>query len=133
MTFGRIFLWIAALMSLAAGTVYLFSPQGMATSAGFGDLPPGGMTDVRATYGGFQIGMGLFLAWTALDPGRIRSGLLLTLLAFGALASSRAIGVTLDGSLNEFHRSGLIFEVAFTALALAAFLKTPDPAAGAPA
>ena len=127
MTFGRIFLWIAAAMSLAAGGYYLVSPQAMATSAGFGDLPPGGMTDIRATYGGFQIGMGLFLVWAALDPTRIRGGLLLTLLAFGALATSRAIGVALDSSMNEFHQSGLIFEFVFTAVALAAYLKTPDP------
>ena len=129
MTFGRIVLYVAALMSLATGVSYLVSPQGMATAAGFGDLQPGGMTDVRATYGGFQIGMGLFLVWTALDPDRIRSGLLLTLLVFGALASSRAIGLALDASLNAFHQLGILFEVVFTATALAAFLKTRGPAA----
>ncbi len=129
MTFGRIVLYVAALMSLAAGVTYLVSPQGMATAAGFGDLRPGGMTDVRATYGGFQIGMGLFLVWTALDTDRIRSGLLLTLLVFGALASSRAIGLALDASLNAFHQLGILFEVVFTATTLAAFLKTRGPAA----
>ena len=43
--------------------------------------------------------MGLFLVRSALDDSRIRSGLLLILLTFGALASSRALGVALDAVL----------------------------------
>ena len=129
MTFARIFLWLAAAMSVVAGLVYVVSPLLMTASAGFGELLPGGTTDVRATYGGLQLGLGIFFAWTALDPTRIRSGLVLALLIFGALASCRAVGVVLDASLNEFHRTGLIFETLLTLVALAAVVKIPTPAA----
>ena len=37
------------------------------------------------------------------------------------------LGVLLDDSLNDFHKSGLLFEATLTMLAAIAFLRTPEP------
>lgn len=97
-------------MSVGFGIAYLLAPGPLTGPANFGSLAPAVATDVRATYGGFQIGMGAFLIWSSSSADRIRGGLLLTLLTMGLVLASRIIGVVLDGHLNEFYTSALIFE-----------------------
>ena len=81
------------------------------------------MTDRRATYGGFQIGPGVFLIWSALWPPRMLTGLLLLALGVGAVAGCRLIGVMLDGGLNSWIMIGLAYEFAVTTMALVGFLR----------
>jgi hypothetical protein len=133
MGFARIYLLLIAAMSLVFGAIYFIAPAIMTDPTGFGVLAPAALTDVRATYGGFQLGSGLFLLWSAAQPERIRSALLLVVLTFAAVAICRGIGMLLDGQATSFLINGLITEVVLTLLALFALARVSAtaPVAGA--
>ena len=72
MAFARIYLRLMGAMSLFFGLVYLLAPESMTAPTGFGALSPGALTDVRATYGGFQLGSGAFLLGMMSELIRLR-------------------------------------------------------------
>jgi hypothetical protein len=119
MDFARTYLRIFGVITLLFGVAYLLAPGGILTeAAGFGALAAGGLTDVRATYGGLQLGIGAFLLWAATDESRVRMALVLLALLFGAVGLSRALGLMLDGSANPFHISALPTEAFVTGFTL---------------
>ncbi len=130
MSFARNYLRIAGGLTVLFGLVYLFAPESMTGPAGFGALDSGGRTDVRATYGGFQLGLGAFLLWAAAEERRVASALVLMALSIGAVGLSRAIGLLLDSSLNGFHAFGLATEISLTALTLFASSRLRHETAG---
>ena len=101
------------------------SPNVMTASAGVsGDASD--LTDIRATYGGFQIGFAIFLGWCALS--RVVFALFLTTLVMGAVLLSRVVSLLTDGSLTFFQQIALGFEVTIAAIALWLYSRLPDPA-----
>ncbi len=118
MSFACTYLRILGAFTILMGVLYLFTPGFPTDAAGFGALTPSGLTDVRATYGGFQLGLGAFLLWAAGEASRVRLALVLVGLLFGALALSRAFGLLFDGDVNPFHASAVTTEVALTCLSL---------------
>lgn len=118
MKLARIALVAIGLFTILFGVVYLMAPTVMTDPAGFGVLSASAKTDVRATYGGIQLGMGLFLLWSAGSAERVRPALMLTALSIGAIGLSRAIGLAIDGGLNAFHQTGLASEVILTLFAI---------------
>ena len=54
--------------------------------------------DVRTTYGGFSLGIGLFFLWGS--KNNIRAGLMAALLALSCITAARILGLVLDGSPN---------------------------------
>ena len=123
MGFARIFLRIMGWMSLLFGAIYLLAPASMTDPTGFPTLPPNALTDVRATYGGLQLGLGLFLLWAAADARRIEVALVLQAVLIGAVALSRAIGIAIDGSPSGVLIGALVTEVTLTAAALFALAR----------
>lgn len=132
MSFARAYLRVVGVMGLFFGLVYLLAPEAMTHPTGFGPLGPNALTDVRATYGGLQIGAGLFLLWAAADAARVRIAVILQALTIGAVALCRLTGILIDGSPNSFLLSALVTEVAFTALALVALRRLATPAVARP-
>jgi len=124
MRIAQIYLGLIAVMSVVFGVIYLVAPYSMTNPMGFGQLAPSALTDVRATYGGLQIGMGLFLFW-CLTPARMRAGLLFTLLSVGALAICRGIGLVIDGDVTSVLKGTIIFEGTLTLITLVLFLRAP--------
>jgi ABC-type thiamin/hydroxymethylpyrimidine transport system permease subunit len=124
---AKIYLILMAIMSVVFGVIYLFWPLSMTDPMGFGPLAPSALTDVRATYGGFQIGTGLFMLF-CLRPDRLRLGMLLALLSVGAIAGSRAIGLVIDGAFTDVLKGTITFEITLFVISLILFLRTPDAA-----
>lgn len=132
MGFARSYIRILGAITLFFGVAYLLDPGGILTdAAGFGALTPGGLTDVRATYGGLQLGLGAFLVWAANSDSRIRMALVLVALSIGAVGLGRALGLMLDGDANPFHVSGLITEASITAFTLFLLHRVGSEPAGA--
>jgi len=128
MGFARAYLYFVGATGLLFGIWYLFAPATWTDPTGFGPLGPNALTDVRATYGGFQIGLGLFTVWAAADRARVRMALVLQALTIGAIATCRLTGFAIDGSPNGFLRSAITTEVAFTAITLIALFRLPREA-----
>ena len=125
MGFARAYLYFVGAMGLVFGFWYLIAPTALTDPTGFGGLGPNALTDVRATYGGFQIGSGLFLLWSAAAPARVRIALVLQALTIGAIGSCRLVGFAIDGSPNGFLLSAVLTEITFTALAVIALRRLP--------
>jgi len=123
---ARIFLWAVAAAFLVFGVAYLLAPASLAGSAGI-TADPSGLTDLRATYGGFQIGFGIYLCWSALAPSRMPTALLATALVVGCVGLARLLGLLLDAAPSSFHWLGLAFEVPITALACGILARTRSP------
>ena len=68
----RAWLWTIGLASIAWGVLYSVVPHVLTDPSGYGDLAAEATTDVRGTYGGLQLALGLFFVWCALDSARHR-------------------------------------------------------------
>jgi hypothetical protein len=120
---ARAFVWIVAAIFMVAGLTFVVSPAPMTQATGI-SADAGGLTDIRATYGGFQLGFGLFLAWCA--RSRVSAGLFLTASVLGAVLLSRVTGLLIDGSVTAFHLIALGFETTLTALAVWFYTRSPN-------
>ena len=122
---ARTYLTFIAAISLVFGVVYLVAPLSMTTPMGFGDLKPSALTDVRANYGGFQIGTGLFML-LCLKRERLKLGMLLAFLLAAVITASRALGLAIDGDIIPPSQGALTFEVMLTVISLVIYLRTPN-------
>ncbi len=75
-------------------------------------------TDVRATYGGLELGFGIFLIVCVFRREWIRPGLLALALATGGFAIGRLCGLLAEGTINNFMLFFLALELAVTLLAI---------------
>ena len=99
------------------GLIYLLVPAYLAGEAGL-SANPSGLTDIRATYGGFQLGFGTLLFYCAFNQDWQRIGVIALAMILGAVGICRAVGVIVDGSFSGFHQIGLGFEITVTAISI---------------
>lgn len=119
---ANLFLRIIATILLVFGVIYLFNPALLAGQAGI-TAELSGLTDIRATYGGFQIGFALFLLWACSDSTQIQAALAATMVVFASVGAARFFGVLIDGELSGFNQIGLGFEIIVTAVCAVYLLK----------
>jgi hypothetical protein len=127
--FERGVLIFSAIIWLPYGAYCFLQPGALADAAGVVATSPTGTTELRAMYGGLQMAIGA-LALGAVFKPRLVSGVLLALVFLtGGLASTRLLGVVIDGGFSGYTGGGLGFEVASCVLALVA-LSRSQPGAG---
>ncbi|HET6604823.1 MAG TPA: DUF4345 family protein [Xanthomonadaceae bacterium] len=90
-------LWIAGLGFLGFGIALLVAPLPVMDWVGLQVSGAGADIEIRAFYGGLEIGLGLLLLYAAVNPAWRGFGLWLCVAAFGGLAGARAIGLLLAG------------------------------------
>jgi hypothetical protein len=88
---SRLVLAGSALAFLGVGALFLLDPAGMARHVGVGVLGATADNDVRAVYGGLQLGCGAFLLLCALRSEWHAAGLAAQLLLFGSLVAARVL------------------------------------------
>ncbi|MEM7256754.1 MAG: DUF4345 domain-containing protein [Pseudomonadota bacterium] len=110
---ATLFLRIIAAILLAFGAIYLLNPMLLAGRAEI-SAAPSGVTDIRATYGGFQIGFAIFLFWACAAEDTIKPALVATMVTFASVGLARLFGVVVDGELSGFNQIGLAFEAVLT-------------------
>ena len=86
-----------ALVFIAFGFWGLLDPAGMVANLGLQIRDPSGATAIRAIYGGFLIGLGLFILYCAANDDRRRIGLVAILVIVSTILSTRIIGAVVDG------------------------------------
>ncbi len=116
-------LWLCAGAFLITGLLFTVMPQSMFTAVAL-DVPDGSpLTELRAVYGGLEVGAGIFLALCARRGGEaIELGLLLAFLMLGGLAAYRAIGMGIDAPQVPLMSVLLVLESAGAVLAVFALL-----------
>lgn len=118
----KLFIGFVAAMFAMFGVIYAVSPQLLAGLAGL-QANASGLTDIRATYGGFQIGFAIYLTGLGLIRNNHRSALLAIILVVGCVCLCRLLGVVWEQSLSGFNTSGLVFEFVITASAIYLYRK----------
>lgn len=118
MGFARVFLLIQLLALAALGLAYFLRPHEMSNLSGMLLLAPAAVTEVRAFYGGLQLGLAAFLLLALLRAELLRGALTLLVLLYSALALARIGGLWLDGGAQQtFNLYALLLEVVSAGLA----------------
>jgi hypothetical protein len=125
----RIFLALSTLVWLPYGAYCFLHPAYLDQAAGVASQTATGMTEIRAMYGGLQIGIGLLALAGLLRDGFRRHALVTLAFLCGGLCTTRLAGAFLDGGFSSYTTGALVFEIGSTALALWLLRSTaPAPA-----
>jgi hypothetical protein len=110
--------WINAAVFLLYGIGFVLFPESLSAFV-TGNVPGGSsaLIDLRATYGGMSIGLGILLGLLALNPAWVRAGLLGVLVIMLGMASARLYGIAVDGTPNRIMLVYLAAEVAMVCVA----------------
>jgi hypothetical protein len=109
MTFDRVLLLLLTAFVMLAGVGCLIAPALFAEQVDF-STSPSALTEIRAFYGGLQIGIGFFLAWCLRASDRISLGLALGGVAVGCTGLARLFGIVLDQAPTPHHLANLGIE-----------------------
>jgi len=95
---ARIVLFLYGLMFLGFGVAFLLSPLKMAGATAIDLLSPAAVTEMRAFYGGLEIGLGAYLL-VGMFQRKWASAALQALIAIsGGIACGRLFGILVDGT-----------------------------------
>ncbi len=121
---GKSVLIFGGLFTTIFGLTFIIAPQMFFELYTGGHLPTSSAAiDVRSTYGGFSLGIGLFLLYCA--KHNIRMGLIAAMLALMCIIAARLIGYVVDGTPTQFMHVFLGMEIVLLVLTLAALRKLP--------
>ena len=112
-----IILWGCAGAFALFGVLFLARPEAMAKTVELQAPTPTAHTEIRAMYGGLELGIAAFLGYCALDPSRVALGLLASALLLGGIGTGRLIGVALARSASSLTRVLVVAEISGAALA----------------
>ncbi|GAB3378086.1 DUF4345 family protein [Azotobacter armeniacus] len=134
MLFARIVLLIQVVVMGGVGLAYWLRPYEMANLNGMLLMEAVSASNTRVYYGGLQLGLALFLLWSARRPERVRSALVLLITMQTALVLARLGSLWLDGgTLRSLDLGALAYKLVSALLALLAlYWLKPEPAAVEP-
>ena len=115
--FTRGFLALGALVLAAYAVAFLVSPALLGSLVGLAFEDANAFVEIRAFYGGLELGLAGFLAWAALRPVHSRSALVLFAFAFGAAGAARAWGIVEFGFAGPSQPLVALIELAGAAAA----------------
>lgn len=122
MSFDRGVVTFLALFVTLAGFASLAAPASLAEQVGW-STGRAGLTEIRAFYGGLQVGLGVFLVWCTRRRERLMAGLLVAGLAVGGIGAARVVGLLLDRAPTSYHLANLAVEIATVVLVAVAVSK----------
>ena len=122
--FPKFVLVLAALGFLGFGGWLVIDPAGGLAGVDIGATSPAGLVDLRAFYGGLEVGLGLFLLACATRPAWHAPGLWLVLLGNLFIGLARVYGIASSGVFTGFFAAALVWEFGFPLLAWLALRRT---------
>jgi hypothetical protein len=131
MRLARVSLILAAVAYAGFGVVTLAAPWTLGM-LGIELIRPAAETEIRAFYGGLELGMAVFLARAAADPAWFRPALFAQTATLGGVVAARVLGMAIDGGIEPLT---VLLGAAEATGALVGFialrgLKTGDRGAG---
>lgn len=121
---GRFVLGLSACAFIGYGLTSLVSPEIPAGLAGIAINNADGFAEIGAMYGGLQTGIGLFCLLALTRKDFYRAGLVLLVMAIGALALARLLSVLLSTEdVSSYTYGALAYEFTTAGLAAFAFVK----------
>lgn len=104
---------VGALLSVALGLLGLLRPEAAAKLVSISALGPVGRSEIRATYGGLFIGLGLACLLVPQPAAWLTAGS-----AWAGAALARTMSMLIDGSRDPKNMGGIALEGAIAALLL---------------
>ena len=118
MRMTQVFLLVQALALMVLGLAYFIQPHEMTNISGMLLMAPAAITDVRAYYGGLQLGLAAYLLLALARFDLLRPALSLLVLLYATLALARMAGLWLDGGAQQtFNLYAMLFEIVSAGLA----------------
>ena len=118
MKLARSLVFASALIFVVVGAGFLLIPRQLGGVLELSLPTAMARTDVRATYGGLELGFGIFLILCVVRREWIRPGLWALALTVGGFAIGRVVGFVAEGTINNFMLFFLVLELAVALLAL---------------
>jgi hypothetical protein len=117
MMLARAALILAAVVFVLIGVGFLIAPVSWASVVEIALPTATARTDLRATYGGFDLGVGLFFGLCALRLEWIRPGLAALGLAAAGFGGGRLLGIVIEGSASPLMGIFVMLELTTAGLA----------------
>ena len=115
----KILVILTAAIFFVYGLIFVLFPIGMLQIIVQVSLnTSSGITDIRATYGGMSIAIGVILYLLATNESTLRVGLISVSILMLSMAFGRVIGMVLDGSPNLFMYIYLALELMASSFAI---------------
>ena len=121
---ARLTLWLGGLGFLGFGIAILIAPEVVLAGAAIEVGNANAMIELRAFYGGLEIGLGLLLLLADRQPRWRRPGLCLVLAAYGGIAIARMLGMWLGQTSSGFIWFALATELLLAGMALISLIGT---------
>lgn len=118
-TFAIIVLVLAGVGFLGFGAVILVHPAEVLGMVGISGTPAG-LVELRAFYGGLELGLGAFLIACARKPDWRIAGLWSVALINGGIGLARLVGIGMSGEFTGFFAGALVWEFGFALAAIVA-------------
>jgi hypothetical protein len=116
---SKLLVYATAVFFIVYGALFLLIPTGMAYWITGAELnPASAVIDVRATYGGAQLAIGLMMFLVVKLKDDVELGLTFVAVVLLAMAFGRLVGLWSDGEANLVMYLYLAGELLFGALAL---------------
>lgn len=122
----RALILIAALITAGFGVWLLINPMALA-GVGIPADSPIARVEIRAMYGGLELGIAAFLLWCAAVPAWRRVGLVAAALMVGGIALGRGLGILLEGGAEPLMWFFFAIEAVYTACAVACLKRPATP------
>jgi hypothetical protein len=117
------YLWLNVVIYVGFAAWITVNPWGTAQAAGYQSLSSGGRTEYLAVYGGLQLGVAAFYAWSALTPGQQRAGLMFSLFLYVGIVAYRSISLWKYWPVSRVTLSVATLEILLLLGALAIYLR----------
>lgn len=117
--FRIILLSLAGLGFLGFGLAIVAAPEAVLAPVGISGTTAG-LIELRAFYGGLELGLAAFLFACAAKPAWREPGLWSVALVNGGIGAARLLGIGLTGEFTGFFAAALVWEIGFTVAALLA-------------
>lgn len=111
MQLSKTVLLIAGFIYAVLGFSFLFSPIRMGETILLSVSSAAAATELRAIYGGLELGFGVFLLYCGSHAGTLLSGLVAMTMVTGGILLGRVTGIFLDGSPAKVTLVSMIVEL----------------------
>lgn len=111
MLIPQLILVLSALVFGVFGLLFYVGPAEWAAPVGVVAGSATARTEIRAMYGGLEIGLMACLLWCVPDPARLRMGLAASVVLYGSLAAARLTSIVLEGASPGIHRTVALTEL----------------------
>ena len=123
---ARIILALAALMFGAFGVWLLLDPESLGDLTGVVASGPAARTEVRAFYGGLEIGFAAFFVLGCCRPKIAATACLCLGVVVTGLVLGRIFGMVADGSFSNQLLAFVMIEAVFAGLGFLGFARAKD-------